>query len=109
MSKTKSKKLSELRKELGEIDKLYIDLEHHNFVLVRENDNKQMPGTVIKFIEWNENGTFKSVHDEMAIGRSVVIDPSQYGQFRWMTTTITEILSESKFKTLNSTYNIYKL
>ncbi len=106
---SKSEKLNELRKKLGEVDKLYIDLEQHNFVLVRENDNKQMPGTVIKFVEWNENGTFKSVHDEMAIGRSVVIDPTKYGNYRWLTTTITEIVSETKFKTLNSTYNIYKL
>jgi hypothetical protein len=107
MSK-KSKKLGQVLEESG-YKKLYIDFEQHNFVLVRENDNKQMPCGVVKYVEWNEDGTFKSVHNDMAVGRSVILDPGPFGQYQWLTTTITEILSETKFKTTNSIYNLYKL
>jgi len=108
MDNKKSKKFGQILEESG-YKKIYLDLTKDNFVLVRENDNKQVTGSVVKYVEWNEDGTFKSVHDEMAVGRSVVVDPSSLGQFRWMTTTITEIISESKFKTKNSTYNLYKV
>jgi hypothetical protein len=109
MKKKNSKKLSEVLNNSGAVDQIYIDLKEHNFVLVRENDNYQVPGTVIKFIEWNENGTFRLAHDEPAVGRSIIIDPGPYGGYRWMTTTITEVVSPTQFKTQNSNYNLYKL
>ena len=108
MDNKKSKKLGQILEESG-YEKIYLDLTKDNFVLVRENDNKQVTGSVVKYVEWNEDGTFKSVHDEIGVGRSAVIDPAPHGQFRWMTTKITEIISESKFRTKNSTYNLYKV
>jgi hypothetical protein len=107
MSK-KSKKLGETLKESG-YTKLYIDLITDNYVLTRLEDGKQITASVIKFIEWNEDGTGKSVHNEPAIGRSIIVDPTNGLIYKWMTTQITEIISNTKFKTLNSTYTLHKV
>lgn len=85
-----------------------IDFNDYNFVLTRLNDNKQIFCLVIKFIEWNEDGTFKSIHDRPAVGRSIITDPGPFGAYRWMTTVITEIVKDNEFKTLNSTYILHK-
>ena len=68
-----------------------------------------MCGTTVKFIEWDENGKGKSLHDTPAIGRSIVLDLNGPFSYQWMTTQITEIISETEFKTLNSTYALYKV
>lgn len=86
-----------------------IDLSIHNYVLTRENDNKQILGRNVKFIEWDENGRYDSIHENPAIGRSCIVDPGSYGTFKWMTSSITEILSDTKFKTKNSTYYLHKV
>jgi|LakMenE18May11ns_1017448.scaffolds.fasta_scaffold9194755_2 hypothetical protein len=88
---------------------IYIDLAVDKFVLRREEDGKIIKGTVVKYIEWNENGTFKAVYEEPAVGRSIIVDPAPYGTYRWMTTEITEILPNKVFKTKNSTYTLYEL
>lgn len=89
--------------------KLFMDIAKQNYVLVREDDGKQIPCSVIKFIEWEENGTFKAVHDEPAVGRSIVVDPGPHGQFRWMTSAIAEVIDSKHIKTNNSTYKIYEV
>ena len=89
--------------------KVFIDLAKDNYVLTRLEDNKQINAAVIKFIEWNENGVGGSIHDTPAIGRSIVVDPMIGGNYRWLTTHITKIISENEFKTKNSTYKIHKL
>jgi hypothetical protein len=104
----KNKKLGEALKESG-YTKLYIDLTTDNYVLTRLEDNKQITASVIKFIEWNEDGTGKYVHDEPAIGRSIIVDPVNGVIYKWMTTQITEIISVTKFKTKNSTYTLHKV
>jgi len=88
---------------------VFIDLEKDNYVLTRLDDGKQIPASVVKFIEWNENGVGGSVHNEPAVGRSIIADPMIGGNYRWMTTVITEIISENEFKTKNSTYKLHKL
>lgn len=95
--------------KFGDRPKLYIDLALDNYVLTRKEDNRQITGTAIKFIDWNENGVGGSIHDEPAIGRSIVVDPMIGGNYRWMTTQITEIISETEFKTKNSTYTLHKV
>lgn len=85
-----------------------IDLTKHNYVLVRENDNKQILGRDVKFVEWNEMGSCKEIHETPAIGMSIVVD-MRVGNYKWLTTQITEIVSETKFRTKNSVYNLYKL
>jgi len=89
--------------------KVFIDLAKDNYVLTRLEDNKQITASVIKFIEWNEDGTGKCSHDDPAIGRSIMVDPMVLGNYKWMTTPIIEIISETKFKTKNSTYTLHKL
>ena len=89
--------------------KIYIDLEKHNFVLTRIDDGKQIPCGVIKFIEWKDDGMYKASHDTPAVGRSIIADPSPYGTYQWLTSVITEVVSENEFKTKNSTYTLHKL
>jgi len=107
--------MSKKRKKLGEVledsgyQKLYIDLTKDNFVLTRKEDNKQMCGSTVKFIEWDENGKGKVLHDTPAVGRSIVLDLTGPFSYQWMTTQITEIISETEFKTLNSTYTLHKV
>ena len=82
------------------------------YKLVRERDNLTLEGEKIKWIDWNENGTFNSAHDEPKVDRSLIVDP-HYMNYTWMTTTITEILEQkenyTKFKTTNSVYELFTL
>jgi hypothetical protein len=83
--------------------------------LVKSNGETHY-GTQFKFVEWNgdEIGSrAKQMHDEPQIGYSVIIDP-QYLSFTWLTTPITEIISDTSdngsrsihFKTKNSEYKL---
>ena len=83
-----------------------------NWKLVRERDGLAKQSNSIKWLEWNEDGTFKAKHDEPAIGRSLLMSPFNQS-FTWQTTTITEIMEQRddyiKFKTGNSTYELSKI
>ena len=80
--------------------------------LVRERDGLTRQSAEVMWLEFNEDGTFKSKHDEPAVGRSLLMSPFSMF-FAWQTTEITEILEQTedylKFKTLNSTYELWKL
>ena len=89
--------------------KVYVDLEKENIILTRLEDGLEHKCIVIKFIEWNENGTFKEAHDTPAVGRSIIADPGPHGTYRWMTSVITEVISDTKLKTQNSTYELHKV
>lgn len=89
--------------------KIFMDLVTDNYILTRIDDDKQIKASMVQFIEWNEDGTGKSVHNEPAIGRSIIAGPMIGGNYKWMTSVITEIISETKFKTKNSTYTLHKL
>ena len=83
-----------------------------NWKLVRERDGLTKQSKDIKWLEFNEEGRFKSKHDEPAVGRSLIMSPfNQF--FTWQTTTLTEIVEERedyiKFKTRNSNYELWKL
>ena len=83
-----------------------------NWKLVRERDGLTKQSVDVMWIEFNDEGRFKSKHDEPAIGRSLIMSPfSQF--FTWQTTTVTEIVEERedyiKFKTQNSNYELWKL
>ena len=83
-----------------------------NWRLVREGDGLNKKSKAIMWLEWNENGTFKSKHDEPAIGRSLLMSPFNHA-FTWQTTIITELIEVQddyiKFKTENSIYELFKL
>jgi hypothetical protein len=84
----------------------------YNWKLVREHDGLTKQSKEVMWIEFNEQGTFKSKHDEPAVGRSLMMSPFTFS-FTWQTTSITEILEQRedyiKFKTRNSNYELFKL
>ena len=84
----------------------------YNWTLVREKDGLTKQSKNIKWIEWNAKGLFEADHEVIGIGRSLIMSPFNEC-FTWQTTQITEILEEKehyiKFKTLNSTYELFKL
>lgn len=83
-----------------------------NWELVRERDGLTKHSEKVIWIEWTEEGKFKSKHDEPAIGRSLIMSPFN-DFFTWQTTSITEIVEQKdsylKFKTENSVYELFKL
>ncbi len=83
-----------------------------NWKLVRERDGLTKQSKGVKWVEWHEDRTFKEQFEEVAIGRSLLMSPfNQY--FTWQTTLVTEIVEQRddyiKFKTGNSTYELFKL
>jgi hypothetical protein len=84
----------------------------YNWKLVRERDGLTKQSKEVMWIEFNDDGYFKSKHDEPAVGRSLMMSPFTFS-FTWMTTSITNILEERedyiKFKTRNSNYELWKL
>jgi hypothetical protein len=98
-----SKKQAEL---LGLVD------DKLNWRLVREGDGLNKKSKAIMWLEWNQDGTFNSKHNEPAIGRSLIMSPFNHF-FTWQTTIITELIEVKddyiKFKTENSTYELFKL
>ncbi len=83
-----------------------------NWKLVRERDGLTNQSKEVMWVKWNDEGRFKSKHDEPAVGRSLMMSPfNQF--FTWQTTTVTEIVEERegycKFKTQNSNYELWKL
>ena len=83
-----------------------------NWKLVRERDGLTKQSKGVKWLEFNEDGTFKEQFKEVAIGRSLMMSPFNRS-FTWQTTTITEIVEQRddyiKFKTGNSNYELWKL
>jgi hypothetical protein len=81
------------------------------YKLVRERDGLSNVGHKAGWIEWNEDGTFKKLHDEAAVGRSLILDPQRIS-YTWMTTTVIEILEQKenyiKFATTNSLYELWQ-
>ena len=118
MSKIKQTKIPVTLTEDGnlQMDENLFDLitqAKPNWKLVRERDDLTKHSKDIKWLEFNEDGTFKAKYDEPAIGRSLMMSPfNRY--FTWQTTPITEIVKERfdgyiKFKTENSTYELSKI
>ena len=96
----------------GITDALYCE-EHggkypYKYKLIRERDSLTIGSNKIAWIEWSGNGTGKEMHEEPAIDRSLMLEPSI--SYKWMTTTITEVVEQRegyiKFKTLNSIYEL---
>jgi hypothetical protein len=83
-----------------------------NWKLVREHDGLTKQSKEVMWIEFNDEGRFKSKHDKPAVERSLMMSPFTFS-FTWQTTPVTEILEERedyiKFKTRNSNYELFKL
>ena len=74
--------------------------------LVRQRDGLTRGGD-IQYIEWDENDRGIDLHEEAQIGFSCIIDPYTMNP-TWLTSVITEVISETEFKTKNSHYKIVK-
>lgn len=83
-----------------------------NYKLVREHDGLTKKSKDIMWLEWNEEAHCKDRHSEPEVGRSLLMSPFN-DAFTWLTTDITEILEQKdnyiKFKTKNSTYELWKI
>jgi hypothetical protein len=95
----------------GMTDDLFCDEHGGNafkYTLIRERDGLTIGANKIAWIEWSGNGTGKAMHEDPAIDRSLMLEPSI--SYKWMTTTLTEIVEQRegyvKFKTLNSIYEL---
>jgi hypothetical protein len=83
-----------------------------NYKLVRERDDLTKTSVAVKWLEFNEDGTYKADFEDIAVGRSLIMSP--FGpSFTWQTTPVTEIIEQRedyiKFKTENSTYELFVL
>jgi hypothetical protein len=92
--------------------KIPVDIEANNWKLVRESDGLTKQSKDVLWLEFNEEGRVKQDHKEPAVGRSLIMSPfNQF--FTWQTTTVTEIVEQKenyiKFKTKNSTYELWQL
>ena len=84
-----------------------------NWNLIREGDSLTKKSKDIKWLEFNEDGTYKEQFQKADIGRSLIMSPFN-DFFTWQTTPITEIIEVRiggyvKFKTGNSTYELNKI
>jgi len=85
-----------------------------NWRLVRERDGLVNRSKEILWLEWNEDGRFKEKHDDIAVGRSLMMSPFNHF-FTWQTTVVTRILASEadssyiKFETKNSIYELFKI
>tara|TARA_R110000764_G_scaffold54253_1_gene118194 strand:+ start:207 stop:566 length:360 start_codon:yes stop_codon:yes gene_type:complete len=95
-----------------EMGKLLFGETQMNWKLVRERDGLAKQSNGIKWLEWNEDGTFKEQFKEVMIGRSLLMSPFNSG-FTWQTTEVIEIIEQRedyiKFKTKNSNYELFKI
>ena len=92
--------------EQGVIEKKF------NWKLVRERDGLMKQSREVMWVDFKEDGLFKSKQDKPAVGYSLLMSPfTQF--FTWQTTTITEIVEQRddyiKFKTKNSNYELFKI
>ena len=84
----------------------------HKYKLVRGRDGLTKTSLGVKWLEFGEDGRYKADFEDIAVGRSLLMSP--FGpSFTWQCTEVTEILEQRedyiKFKTLNSTYELFKL
>jgi hypothetical protein len=95
-----------------EMANLFFEDRGKNWKLVRERDGLTHYSSKFRWIEWNEERRYRADHEDIAIGRSLMLDPHRMS-YTWLTTVVTEIIEDRpdyiKFKTTNSTYELYRL
>jgi hypothetical protein len=88
------------------------DTEEPKYRLIREKDGLVKESSKVTWMEWDGNGVYKTSHPSPAPGLSLLMSPfNEY--YTWQCTIVTEIVEERddyiKFKTQNSTYELFKL
>lgn len=98
---------------VGELDPQYCDkCIPYRYVIQRHRDSLTRRGNRVFWIEWNLDGQYSNRFDKPAVGRSLILNPSNIdgGDYTWMTTTIKHMISVSPteivFETQNSTYTL---
>ena len=92
--------------------KIPVDIKGYSWKLVRERDGLTNQSKEVLWLDFDDEGRFKTKHDKPEIGLSLLMSPfTQF--FTWQTTPITEIVEKRedyiKFKTQNSNYELWKL
>jgi hypothetical protein len=91
---------------------LFYAEQEKNWKLVRESDQLIKYSRAVIWIDWNEDGSFNSQHEDAKVNRSLIMSPFNES-FTWQTTVITEIVESRegyiKFKTENSIYELSKI
>jgi hypothetical protein len=82
------------------------------YKLTRLNDNLTKTAPEVKWLEFDSVGKCIAQHNEIAVGRSLILSPfNQF--FTWHTTLVTEIIEQKegyiKFATENSIYELIKI
>ena len=72
--------------------------------LIRQKDGLVKEG-MIEFVEFNDRGYGKNIHTTAKEGYACIVDGRRL-VYTWMTSTITEVISQDEFKTKNSHYKI---
>ena len=78
------------------------------FKITRINDNKTFEVDSYRFIDFDENGRGKKLKKKPKIGRALILPPYNYF-YSWLTSEITEVITNYNFKTKNSTYDITRM
>lgn len=73
--------------------------------LIRQRDNLIVEG-VIDYLEFDENNQGSNLVNKPCVGCSCIVDIGSYGTYKWMTSEIIEVISDTEFKTKNSHYKI---
>lgn len=83
--------------------------EESYYVLVRKKDGLTKQSSDVRWVEFDEQGRVKVLHEDIQVGRSLLMSPFNV-YFTWMTTLVTEIVSQTddeiEFKTQNSDYRL---
>lgn len=94
------------------VEEIYGKESDHKYKLIRESDQLTKTSLDVKWLSWNEDGNYQNNFEDIKVGRSLLMSP--FGPtFTWMTTSVTEIIEKKddyiKFKTKNSTYELFTL
>lgn len=94
---------------MSKIEQVKIPISSPKYILARYNDWKTMRGANIGWVEWNDDRTFKELHQKPAVGLSLILDPHSWA-YTWLTTPVTEIIEQDDnhliFQTENSKYEL---
>jgi hypothetical protein len=94
---------------MSKIEQVKIPISGPNYTLARHNDGKTLRGANIGWVEWNDDGKFKYLHQKPEVGFSLMVDPHSWS-YTWLTTPVTDIIEQGDryiiFQTENSKYEL---
>ena len=73
--------------------------------LIRKSDGLVKEGR-IEFVEFDERGYGKELHKKAKVGYSCIVNQKRGMYYTWLTSLITDVISDTEFKTENSHYTI---